>query len=61
MLEHAVKDLGARGFAAIEAAPYIAPEMQASNYRGHLSMYQKTGFEVVVDMGKFGVLVRKFM
>jgi ribosomal protein S18 acetylase RimI-like enzyme len=61
MLDHAIADLSARGFAAIEAAPYTAPEMQASNYRGHLSMYQKVGFEVVVDMGEFGVLVRKHL
>jgi len=61
MLDHAIADLSARGFAAIEAAPYTAPEMQNKNYRGHLSMYQKVGFEVVVDMGEFGVLVRKHL
>ena len=61
LLDHAIKDLAQRGFSAIEAAPYTAPEMQGKNYRGHLSMYQKFGFEVVVDMGEFGVLVRKHL
>jgi ribosomal protein S18 acetylase RimI-like enzyme len=61
MLNHAIEDLAARGFSAIEAAPYTATEMQNKNYRGHLSMYQKVGFEIVVDMGEFGVLVRKHL
>ena len=61
LLQHALGDLTARGFSAVQAAPYTAPEMQSKNYRGHLSMYQKAGFEVVVDMGEFGVLVRKHL
>lgn len=61
LLEHAVKDLAERGFAAVEAAPYTQPEQLAKNYRGHLSMYKKAGFEEVVDMGEFGVLVRKHL
>ncbi len=61
MLNHAIEDLRARGFSAIEAAPYTAPKQQAKNYRGHLSMYQRVGFEVMADMGDFGVLVRKHL
>lgn len=61
LLNHAIEDLSAQGFSAIEAAPYTAPEMQTKNYRGHLAMYQKFGFEVAADMGEFGVLVRKHL
>jgi ribosomal protein S18 acetylase RimI-like enzyme len=61
MLNHAIADLAARGFSAIEAAPYKHVEDQTKNYRGHLSMYEKVGFEQVADMGDFGTLVRKHL
>ena len=61
MLNHAIEDLAARGFSAIEAAPYKNVEEQTKNYRGHLSMYEKVGFETVADMGDFGTLVRKHL
>jgi ribosomal protein S18 acetylase RimI-like enzyme len=61
MLNHAIEDLAARGFSAIEAAPYKNVEEQTKNYRGHLSMYEKVGFEAVADMGDFGTLVRKHL
>ena len=61
MLKHAIEDLAVRGFSVIEAAPYTQPRQQAANYRGHLAMYERAGFEVVRDMGDFGTLVRKYL
>ena len=61
LMQYAVADLGALGFAAVEAAPYTQPAQLAMNYRGHLSMYLTEGFEVVQDMGEFGTLVRKML
>jgi ribosomal protein S18 acetylase RimI-like enzyme len=61
LLDHAVEQLVARGFAEIEAAPYTLEHQQKANYRGHLAMYQRAGFDVVADMGDFGTLVRKVL
>ena len=61
LMRHAVADLTALGFAAVEASPYTQPEQLAANYRGHLAMYLADGFEVVQDMGEFGALVRKML
>jgi len=59
LLRHALADFEARGFTAVEAAPYTQPHQLAANYRGHLSMYLAEGFEAVRDMGEYGTLVRK--
>ena len=58
MLGHAVDDFRARGFEAVEAAPYKATPSFEGNYRGPMSMFTKAGFETVVDMGEFGILMR---
>ena len=58
MLNHAVDDLRARGFAAVEAAPYKEVPSFEGNYRGTVSMFSKAGFEQVTDMGDFGLLMR---
>ena len=58
MLDHAITDLQARGFEAIEAAPYKSVPTFEGNYRGTLSMYEKAGFDQVADLGDFGLLMR---
>lgn len=61
LMQHAVADLAAQGFSAVEAAPYTQPEQLKANFRGHLSMYLSEGFEVVQDQGESGTVVRKHL
>lgn len=58
MLNHAISDFRIRGFAAVEAAPYKEAKTFEGNYRGPISMFEKAGFELVQDMGDFGLLMR---
>ena len=59
LLEFALTDLPARGFTAVEAAPYTHQAQQAANYRGHMAMYAAAGFAPVADLGENGTIVRR--
>ena len=60
LLQFAIQDLTAKGFAEVEARPAAADDTSKQNYRGPWSLYEKHGFTPYRDMGKeFGWLVRK--
>jgi ribosomal protein S18 acetylase RimI-like enzyme len=57
LLDLVIEDLITRGFAAIEAAPSTEPTSQLS-FQGTVSMFEKRGFEKVMDLANSTVLMR---
>ncbi len=60
MLDLVLKDLAARGFEAVEAAPNTK-DYGDKSYRGSLKMYRDRDFELVTELGDGFVLVRKYL
>lgn len=59
LLNYAVEDLRAQGFAAVEAAPLASDEFASWAYRGKLSTFLKAGFEAGPMIDDKHVLVQR--
>ena len=59
LLEFALDDLTAKGFAEVEARPVRPEDKSKMNFRGPHAMYLKHGFTEYRDLGDDGILVRK--
>lgn len=60
LLERVIEDANKEGFEVVEAYPYKENGFQSSDYGGHVGMYQKLGFELVIDSVK-GPVMRKYL
>jgi len=60
MLDLVIEDLIERGFAAIEAAP-SSNEANERSFQGTVSMFQKRGFEKIIELPTGQVLMRSHL
>ncbi|MFA5290067.1 MAG: GNAT family N-acetyltransferase [Candidatus Izemoplasmatales bacterium] len=58
LLEQVCKDAKIEGFDVVEAYPYIESSDRSSDFSGHVAMYEKCGFTLILNTEK-GPIMRK--